>query len=96
MAPNTQTPANVMRGAARNTIKDTPRENIQWRRDLTEDDLLRLAKKAGPKAGVCMISLDNEPQTLAVAHLISREKRQEECEVSCFPDAFLPLIAPTY
>ncbi|EIM80727.1 uncharacterized protein STEHIDRAFT_162501 [Stereum hirsutum FP-91666 SS1] len=81
MASNTQTPANVMHGAARNGIKDTPRENIQWHRDLTEDDLLRLAGKAGKKAGVCMISLDNEYKTLAVAHLISREKRREENEI---------------
>lgn len=85
-----------MHGAARNGIKDTPRENIQWRRDLTEDDLLRLAGKAGKKAGVCMISLDNEYKTLAVAHLISREKRREENEVSCFPEACLLLMAQTY
>lgn len=76
------TPNNPTRRNSQRAVQDTPRENTQWNRDLSQDDLLRLADKAGNKAGVCMISLDAEIQTVVVAHIISREKRREEFEVS--------------
>ncbi|EIM80722.1 uncharacterized protein STEHIDRAFT_162497 [Stereum hirsutum FP-91666 SS1] len=62
-------------------IEDTPRRNVQWRRDLSQDDVSRLTIKAGNKAGVCMISLEKDTRTVTVAHIISREKRFEQYEM---------------
>lgn len=76
------TPDRSTRGDAQKVVKDTPRENVQWHRDLSLHDLSRLATKAGLKAWTCMISSDKTRKGITVAHVISREKRLDEFEVS--------------
>lgn len=78
------TPDNSSQIISVNIPKKTPRENKQWRRDLSTADLERLWYRAQPigMAGACIITLSRDLMILNICHMVGSEKREEDCEVS--------------
>lgn len=76
-----KTPKNKTQGANNKKVQQTPKENVPWHRYLSDDDIERLGARAKSQAAICMITLDDDEESIEIAHIISREKRIMDFEV---------------